>query len=105
MALLLHLILPTHSMAALWTLRLLAYAIAVVPVGLSSNVGSHLDELNLSSRPGLASWGVALALQYPALSLFQLFRKQAFQATGHTPDAFSKRSFCSHDWAFLTFHS
>jgi len=111
MALLLRLVLLTHSMTVLRTLRLLAHAIAVVPVSLPLNFGSRVDALNLTSRPGLASWGVALASRYIArtnpslLSQFQLFRKQAFQATGHTRDVCSNRSFCSHDWALLTFHS
>ncbi len=54
---------------------------------------------------------VSSAFRYTArrnpslLSQFQQFRKQAFQAIGHTRDVFSKRSFYSHDWALLTFHS
>jgi len=99
------LVLPTHSMTALRTLRLLAYAIALVPVSLSLDPGSHLDALNLSSRPGLVSWGVALAARTnpSLLSQFQLFKKQAFQAIGHTRDAFSKRSFSSRNWPFSHF--
>ncbi len=56
MALLLRLVLLTHSMTALRTLYLFAHAIAVVPVSLSSNLGSRLDALNLTSRPGLAAY-------------------------------------------------
>ncbi len=73
MALVLRLILLTHSMTALRTLHLLAYAIAVVPVGLSSNLGSHLDALNLSSRPGLGSRGVNPYLPlYPGIGNFKV---------------------------------
>jgi hypothetical protein len=56
MALLLRLILPTDSMTALRKLYLLAHAIAVVPVSLPLNFGSHLDALNLTSRLGLAAY-------------------------------------------------
>lgn len=72
MALLLRLVLLTHSMTALRTLRLLAYAIAVVPVSLPSNLGSHVDVLNLSCRAGLLSEGIVPhLLLYPGNGHFK----------------------------------